>query len=663
MRRRTRTGLLAAVPLAWATLQGGPARAASKTRPAAAGAAAADASVADYFAELSRLGLVDLRTSSEQSLREEVAAAERLLQQGALLPAAVALYAIVESPAYQDFSDSPEYQNAEYYLGVTLAGAGASGPALTYLGRTLARGPDSLYFAPAHRRAVDLALEDREPARVLAELERVAPEAAGLPPEASGERAYLRARIAYDAGRDAEAESQLVRLGPRSRLYLSALYLRGVMRARRGEFRGAAAALCEIATTPDDDQYALVVDDRYFSLKDLARLGLGRIAHEVSDYEDAYYHYFQIPQDSRELPQALFEAAWSMYQKRDLEAARGLVQEFLRTFPSSPLVPEARLLAGYVELADCQFAAAQRAFDRVLRDFTPVARHLGRLRATPRLRRALFARALARHQESDAAQTARRAAQDLDGQVLGLLRLDPGFVRLHRAVFGLRQWAADAPFVAATWHRLGRRMRQDRVRRVASELADRGDAQQLVQDHEELLAQVHQARAELDRALAQGVLAGPQASAERQRLSELTRDVRAALSRSRRFAAAQREPSAGEPRLAAMVRGDASAAGELVDAATALERRLLGAAERLSSEALRALESSTRDVIDRARLGKIDAVIGQKRRLEIEVEDLAAGRFPPELRARLWDQWQIGDDEEYWPYEGEYWADEYAGWR
>jgi hypothetical protein len=175
----------------------------------------------------------------------------------------------------------------------------------------------------------------------------------------------------------------------------------------------------------------------------------------VSDYEDAYYHYFQIPQDSRELPQALFEAAWSMYQKRDLEAARGLVQEFLRTFPSSPLVPEARLLAGYVELADCQFAAAQRAFDRVLRDFTPVARHLGRLRATPRLRRALFARALARHQESDAAQTARRAAQDLDGQVLGLLRLDPGFVRLHRAVFGLRQWAAPGTGWVAACARTG----------------------------------------------------------------------------------------------------------------------------------------------------------------------------------------------------------------
>ena len=93
---------------------------------------------------------------------------------------------------------------------------------------------------------------------------------------------------------------------------------------------------------------AFVVDERYFTIKDLARLGLGRIAHEQGEYDDAYYHYFQIPDDSAYLPDALFEASWSMYQKRELATARDLVHEFLATFPSSPLWPEASLLAGYV---------------------------------------------------------------------------------------------------------------------------------------------------------------------------------------------------------------------------------------------------------------------------------------------------------------------------
>jgi hypothetical protein len=56
-------------------------------------------------------------------------------------------------------------------------------------------------------------------------------------------------------------------------------------------------------------------------------------------------------------------------------------------------------------------------------------------------------------------------------------------------------------------------------------------------------------------------------------------------------------------------------------------------------------------------------VIGQKRKLDIQVQDLAAGRFPEELIGRLWNASMIADDEEYWPFQGEYWADEYSDWR
>ena len=75
------------------------------------------------------------------------------------------------------------------------------------------------------------------------------------------------------------------------------------------------------------------------------------------------------------------------------------------------------------------------------------------------------------------------------------------------------------------------------------------------------------------------------------------------------------------------------------------------------------VENDTKKVLDKARLGKVDAVIGQKRALDIKVQDLAAGRFPAELHGKLWEQGLIGDDEEFWPFEGEFWADEYEGWR
>ena len=52
-----------------------------------------------------------------------------------------------------------------------------------------------------------------------------------IPPSAAGERAYLRGRAAYDDGKLAEAEGQLVTISRKSRLYSSAVYLRGVIKA------------------------------------------------------------------------------------------------------------------------------------------------------------------------------------------------------------------------------------------------------------------------------------------------------------------------------------------------------------------------------------------------------------------------------------------------
>ena len=43
--------------------------------------------------------------------------------------------------------------------------------------------------------------------------------------------------------------------------------------------------------------------------------------------------------------------------------------------------------------------------------------------------------------------------------------------------------------------------------------------------------------------------------------------------------------------------------------------------------------------------------------------EMRLARPTPELHGRLWDAGLIGDDEEVWPFEGEYWADEYEGWR
>jgi len=642
--------------------------------------AAADAppapvdAIGKYFNVLESMKLVDIESGNLESLRRELRAAEQLLHDGAFVDAATALFALVKSPRYGAFTEFVEYQNAEYDLAVALARAGAYGAALDAIDAVLRRGPAAPYWGPAHRRAVDIALETRDHAGVLARIEAIKT-SDPIPPSAAGERAYLRGRIAYDQGKYQAAEGELVTISKKSRMYASAVYLRGVIRARRGEYKASAEAMCEVAGTPDSDKFTFVVDDRYFTVKDLARLGLGRLAHEQGEYDDAYYHYFQIPDDSSYLPDALFEASWSMYQKRELATSRDLVREFLREFPSSPLWPEASLLAGYVELADCKFDDSQQWYDELVARLQPIVDTIDKIRKDRDLRNLLFTEALTRYREVKrtgavagkpaGTQAAKTPVED----VLALLRLDPTFLRLNDAVSGMHELASTAPSIVRQWQNLAAQVAETRVGAVSGgatlEQEQLADANAVVTDLRRLEEQIRAARLELARGRRDGTLPADVATEESKRLDALAAKTSAAraaaVTAADRAAAAAAEKAA--PTIRPLIEADIAQARRLDKAANRLAEELAAAGDQLAQAAIERLYLDTRKVLDRAKLGKIDAVIGQKRKLDIEVQDLAAGRFPEELIGRMWNASMIGDDEEFWPWQGEYWADEYEGWR
>lgn len=634
----------------------------------------ADDPLAKYFEALEATKLVDVDSGNLDTLRRELQIAEDMLRDGTFVGAAVALYAIVKSPRYAAFTDFVEFQNAEYDLAVALARAGSYGASLDAIEQILARGPAATYFGPAHRRAVDIALETRDHAGVLARIEAVkTPDP--IPPSAAGERMYLRGRAAYDAGKLADAEGELVMISKRSRLYSSAIYLRGVIKARRGEYDTSAEAMCEVAATPDDDKYTFVVDDRYFTIKDLARLGLGRIAHDNGEYDDAYYHYFQIPDDSSYLPDALFEASWSMYQKRELPTSRDLVKEFLDTFPSSPLWPEASLLAGYVELADCKFTESQQWYDKLVAKLQPIVDTMDKARKDPELRKQLFATALTRYREVK--QTGELAgkkagmekAKTPAEEVLALLRLDPKFIRLNDAIRGMTELANNAPAVSRQWQNLANQVNEKKVVAVSTETTleqeQLADANALVEDLRRLAAQLLASRSELARGKREGSIPTDVADAENKRLEDLALKLQIAIGNATAVAdkAAAAATQEASPGIRPLIDADLSEARRLDKAAHDLQKKLEQAGDKLAQNAIERLWMDTRKVLDKAKLGKIDAIIGQKRKLDIEVQDLAAGRFPEELIGKIWNASMIGDDEEYWPWQGEFWADEYAGWR
>jgi hypothetical protein len=593
-------------------------RAAAQAPAAPPGGAGAIDPLGRYLAELERLGRLRAEAVSLPRLRERLAVAEEQLVRGDARAAAAGLFALVEDQRFAPWRDTVPYQNAELLLGRALLRGGAHDSAERYLLRLLARGPKGTYFVPAHRALVDLALETRAYQRMLGVLAQVAPEA-GLPEDSRAERAYLRGRLHYQRGALGEAAAAFAEVPRTSRLYAGATYFRGLVAARRGAYQDARGAFCEILPGKGGASLAFNVDGRYYQLQDLARLALGRVAHEQDRYDEAYYFYFSIPEDSDRLAEALFEAAFSMYQKGEANAARTFAEAFDKTFPDAPQRAEVQLLRAHLAVKACAFDEARTLAGGLVGRFEAAQKLAAASAADPARARLIAQRLLARRGPI--------ATADGEGRLMSLLKLDDRWSQLERELGEIEVDLAEAEAARAGWRALGAAASGGNAtfRSAASP-----EAAQLYDEVEALLPDLASA-------------------------PELAPRVEALL--------AETQLLAFPPRTAGPYADEEALAAAMITRLRSLRGELHAAAETLVIEALQELDGRLRALFRQTRLVHIDAVVGRKKRLEIEIANLRGGRYGGALYAKLKAEGALGDDEEYWPFEGEYWSDEYENFK
>jgi hypothetical protein len=108
-----------------------------------------------------------------------------------------------------------------------------------------------------------------------------------------------------------------------------------------------------------------------------------------------------------------------------------------------------------------------------------------------------------------------------------------------------------------------------------------------------------------------------------------------------------------------LIEADVRQTSRLPSVVEDMRGKLEARADELALAALQNLEQRLAGWLGQARIGRIDAVMGSKRRIERQIESLAAGRIPRELQDPLRSRGLLADDEEYWPFEGEDWPDEH----
>jgi hypothetical protein len=618
-----------------------------------------DPRLTELHAHLAKAGLDDDREATLEQLTAELAAAQDRYVRGDALGSAIALFELVGHPRYASLAETPEMSSAHYHLGVALSAYGAEQTAQAAFAQVIARGASDPYFTPALRRHVDLGLASKDYVVALAELDRsLAPPGAAaiaLKDEDLDERDYLAARAAQQRGEYDRALELYGTVGERSRFRTAARYLQGVVYAERKDFRRAESAFCEVLGGKDQQSTAYYVDRRYFPVRDLAQLGLGRIAHEELRHDHAFYHYFSVPQDSDEVAHALFESAWTMAEAGEYAVARDLLAELRERFPDAPQTTEARLLAALLQLYDCDFRGAEAEFTRFIDELAPVGDHIEDIRKDPE-------RLMALHRELARLRSGERLSGELDEHrlLLSMMDEDPSYARLSHQAQVLRREAGFADALDGELARLVARLGNTST---AARRDPEGDALDVIAQAEELRRGVA--------GLEEHVRQAEQAGADEAELAPLrvqTEELRAHVKTLR--ASANALLAAGPSIGSAHSKDLASAL--LADRRwiLALRTRTLSTADRLDEQAtsvasvrLKLLARRIDDLLGEARMGRIDAVLGAKKKLEIEVRDMAAGRFPPELFGKLQIEGVVGDDEEFWPYQGEYWADEYEGYR
>ncbi len=323
-----------------------------------------------YQAALAKRRLAATAPLSRQRLRDELGPIETKLADGRRDEAIGDLVYLIETPRFEPFAASDEGRAAQFLLGDALGRSGAYQPARGYLVRLLKGDPNDTWYRRAVRSMVDFGLESDQPQVFIEDL-KVVPNSG--PEEMRGDIAYLRGRAAEKLHRPTAALAEYAKVTPRSRFWAQATYLSGLINVERGHFKKGENLFCKVADPKLTPKKApLFGGSDFFRVRDLARLALGRVAHEKYRFDDSRYYYYLVPRDSEHLPEALYESATSRYEAKDYDGARELMDELRSLDVNHPYEDEAWILDAYIDLATCRFFKADAKLGEFLKRYDPV---------------------------------------------------------------------------------------------------------------------------------------------------------------------------------------------------------------------------------------------------------------------------------------------------
>lgn len=181
-----------------------------------------------------------------------------------------------------------------------------------------------------------------------------------------------RSRMAYLAAREAHAKNNLgtaaaiLKMVSKNDPYFpEAKTLEGVILARQGKPESALAPLLTA-------QAAGKQADRGQKFDNVTTLNIARSYYAAENWPRAIEYYAQLPRESRQWVDAVFERAWAHFRLSDTNGALALLGVHESPFFQDWYFPEATLLRAHSLFLMCKFPAASKQIDDFVARYTPM---------------------------------------------------------------------------------------------------------------------------------------------------------------------------------------------------------------------------------------------------------------------------------------------------
>jgi tetratricopeptide (TPR) repeat protein len=180
---------------------------------------------------------------------------------------------------------------------------------------------------------------------------------------------YVRGKYLFFRDRLDDAAGAFASIVPPNPYHLQAQYFLATVQVKRGDLAAAAVGfdnVLKLQPATDNDR----------DIHDLARLALGRIHYERSQFDKAKERYTSLDRRSKYFGDAMYESAWTSIKSGDFKSAYRAVDLLLLQDPNSPRAPELRLLTGNLNLRLANFFVASETFGKSRDEFEPIHREL-----------------------------------------------------------------------------------------------------------------------------------------------------------------------------------------------------------------------------------------------------------------------------------------------